>query len=91
MTAPEAKTSGMSDHVPTNRESITSSQPHWLELQCTSKGQKNETGDEVNMASARTWERMIKTQQRTLTLLSLDQCLQALAATQPINTAKNRL
>jgi hypothetical protein len=91
MTAAEAKTSGMSDQAPTNRESITSSQPHWPEVQCTSKGQKNETGDEVKMASARTCERITETQERTLTLLSPDQYLQAFAATQPTARAKSKL
>jgi hypothetical protein len=77
--------------APKRTDCITSLHPLYPVLKFNSRGHQNETGEAVSTASAITWERMSKKQNKKFTFGILDQHLHELETRKAIITAKSRL
>jgi hypothetical protein len=88
---PEPTIMPRSPKVPKRTDFITSLHPLYPVLTFNSRGHQNETGEEVNTASAITWEIRSRKQNTKFTFGILDQHLQTLDASKAITRANRKL
>jgi hypothetical protein len=88
---PETTIMPRSLKAPKRTACITSLHPLYPVLKCNSRGHQNETGEEVTTASATTWERRSRKQNKKFNFGILDQHLQTLDASKAITSANRKL
>jgi hypothetical protein len=88
---PETTIMPRSLKAPKRTDCITSLHPLYPMLTFDSRGHQKETGDEVSTASATTWERRSRKQNKKFIFGILDQHLQTLDANKAIMSANRKL